>query len=102
MRGTVVTGRFVDQNDQPIKGVIKFVPSRLWVEHDGQAWATQHHELTLDEEGGFTVILTPTYGHDNFRWHYTVHCPMGAWTVQVPETPDVVQIKSLLPSRFHK
>lgn len=101
MEGTIVTGKFVDGNDNPVEGAIKFVPSRLWINHDGEHWATMAPEVELGEHGEFSVMLTPTHGHDNYRWHYTVFCPVGKWTIQVPESDDIVGIRKLLPARFH-
>ena len=101
MEATLVTGKFVDGDNQPITGIIKFEPSRLWVDKDGKSYATLAPEVQLDENGGFAVMLTPTHGHDNYKWHYTVYCPVGKWSIQVEETADMVSIRKLLPSRFH-
>lgn len=102
MRSTLVTGRFVDGDGNPIQGMIRFRPQRLWVEHEGHAFATMEKTLSLDEDGGFVVALTPTHGHDHFDWHYTMYSPLGKWTIKVPESDKPVQVKSLLPDRFSK
>lgn len=100
MNATIVVGRFVDRNGNGVPGTIAFVPQKLWVSYGKSDFATLSPVIQLDSEGGFVVALTPTHGHDGSPWHYTIHCPVGKWTIEVPEVDRAVQIKELLPSRF--
>lgn len=102
MKSTMLSGRFVRVHNgmsAPCRGRVRFVPSRLWVNEDDQAWATMAPEVDLDENGEFEVELTPTHGHDDWQWHYRVECPIGQWTIQVAEV-ERQSIKNLLPTKF--
>jgi len=102
MRSVQVVGRFVDSDGLPLKGRVKFSPSRLWVTEEEVAWATLHADEEL-VEGRFAVELTPTHGHDDFAWHYTLDCPAGRWTIRgIPDTKDVIFLADFLPARFSK
>lgn len=101
MNSVQVKGRFLDENGNPApeKARIQFIPSRLWVNEDGISYGT----LSVDTElvdGRFCVELTPTTGHDDIPWTYTVICPVGRWTVCIPDTDKTLLLRDVLPSRF--
>ena len=101
MQTVVVQGRFINQGDgSPHQGCIDFQPGKLWVEEFGIAYATMsyHNEL---KDGIFIARLTPTHGHDSkLPWYYTVKCPVGQWSIQIPESEEPIMLQDLLPAQF--
>ena len=79
MQAVRVVGRFVDENKKPVKGMIKFRPSQIWVEEYGAAYPTLAPEVELNQ-GVFDVMVTRTDSGNSIPWHYTVECPAGVWT----------------------
>jgi hypothetical protein len=78
----LVTGIFV-RGDGPATGWVHFLPERCWVFHHGYYWATLGPVARLDDNGGFSVFLTPTDA-DAVLWHYRVYSPAGAYRIAVP------------------
>jgi hypothetical protein len=99
MKTVRVVGRFLHEDGSPVTGQIFFLPSRLWVNQGDTAYATLTVSQELDN-GRFDAELTPTHGHDDPEWTYTVLCPVGKWEVEVADVEHPVLLKDLLPSRF--
>lgn len=100
MKSVMIKGRFVNERTkQPVQGRIKFIPQRLWVNEEDIAYAALAPEMDL-VGGYFYAQLTPTHGHDDVPWMYTVECPVGTWNIEIPESDDDVYLSMLLPSRF--
>lgn len=103
MRDAIVYGRFVYENKLPVEGVVRFEPSRLWIDEespDGDlSFATLAPVAEL-ADGRFSVALTRT---DTcvYPWHYTVTCPMGRWTISVDQEGPI-NLKALLPKSAHE
>jgi len=100
MQTVEVSGRFVDDTGAPVVGsLVKFVPSKIWVEDkDGNTYPAYAPEVILDSQGNFCVELSRTDTAD-FMWHYTVFCPVGKWTVYINEEGPL-RLRDLLPKRF--
>lgn len=97
MQSVQVSGRFVDDLGRGKTGVIRFEPSKLWVMEGDEAYATLAPEVELDD-GRFGVLLSRT-DTDQHPWHYTVHCPVGIWSIRV-EADGPLLLKNLLPRKF--
>jgi hypothetical protein len=78
-----ITTQFTRGNSLPVQGLVRFTPSRLWVMHDGIAWACLAPEVELAADGSFSVEVTPT-DTDVVWWRYLVETPAGAWDLSVP------------------
>ena len=100
MDGVLVTGKFLDRQGNPLEGAVIFTPQRLWVNHEGEAFATLHSAAELDEKGAFVVLLTPTHGHDDPEWMYEFRSPIGRFHIRVPESDDPIQVRDLVPSAY--
>lgn len=88
-----VTGSFM-RGEQPVTGVVRFTPDRMWVIEDATAWATLAPEATL-LGGRFEVELTPTDA-DSVPWYYTVESPAGTWRFRVYRGCPHYGLKELL------
>ncbi len=97
MQTVEVSGRFINENKEPIEGRIKFIPDMMWVEEDGEIYPCLGPDVALDE-GRFKVLLTRTDQH-GLPWRYTVISPMGKWTVKV-ETDGPVALKELVARKY--
>ena len=82
-RTVTVTGSFQHKNGRPVQGVVRFLPSRLWVIQHDIAWACLAPERRLLADGSFSVQLTPT-DTDLIWWRYRVLTPAGSFEVSVP------------------
>ena len=98
MEQVQVSGRFVDQDKNPIEGEVSFIPSKIWIEdEDGETYPTLAPEMHLTN-GQFLVYLTRTDTAE-VRWHYTVRCPLGTWSIWL-DGPGPFSLKELLPKKF--
>jgi hypothetical protein len=88
-----VTGCFL-RHGQPVQGLVRFTPERLWVVEDGITWAAlaPHAELV---GGRFTVQLTPT-DTDTVPWYYQIECPAGTWRFRIYRACAHYGLKELL------
>lgn len=98
MNPVTVVGRFITTQNVTVDGPIKFIPSRIWLDHEDQTFPTLAPEVELDR-GEFSVQLTPTDTLE-FPWRYTVICPVGSWSIYVPTTDEILTLKELLPKKF--
>jgi hypothetical protein len=96
MQSVTVTGRFVDQNRNPIAGRVRFIPSRLFLVEHGVTWATRAPEVDL-VEGRFSVELSRTDQH-HVDWFYVVDSPMGAMIVKIQDDGPL-KLVDLLPKK---
>lgn len=96
MKEVQVTGRFVNEKREPINGRIKFTPSNIWVEEDGEFYPCLAPDVELIN-GRFLCYVTRTDQH-GLPWHYTVETPMGKWTIEFKEDGPVA-LKDLLPKK---
>ena len=90
----VVSGSFVHR-DRPIRGRIRFTPSRLWVVQRGVAWACLAPEVWLDHAGSFVVQVTAT-DSDAIMWHYLIETPAGAFRVYIPWDETGYSLRGLI------
>lgn len=97
MKAVQVSGRFVDEQGNPLEGECKFIPSRIWVEEDGETYPTLAPEVRL-VNGRVLVYLTRTDQHELY-WHYTVICPAGTMTIYV-EDDGPLKLKDLFTNRY--
>lgn len=97
MQAVEVSGRFINENKEPIQGFIKFRPQLMWVNEEEDVYPCFAPEVELDE-GRFKVLLTRTDQH-GLPWTYTVECPMGKWTIKV-ESDGPIALRDLLPKRM--
>lgn len=100
MQSVRVRGRFVNEQNEPVEGTIKFVPSKIWIEEGDLTYPTFAPEVAL-HNGFFDVELTTTDTHPYGPWHYMVECPIGTWSIHV-EGQDSVWLKDLLPGHAGK
>ena len=91
---TTVTGSF-HRNGQPVQGLVRFTPSRLWVVHGGITWACLAPEVMLSADGSFSVQVTPT-DSDPVWWRYVIETPAGWWEVSIPACEVGVTLKGLI------
>lgn|SRR5678815_4454559 len=91
----VVTGSFIHKNGRPVRGRLRFTPCRMWVIQDGVAWATLAPEVTLEQNGSFSVQVTPT-DSDDVQWCYTVDTPAGRFWIAVPSDAVGYTLKELI------
>jgi len=98
MNPVTVVGRFITPQNVTVDGDIKFIPSRVWFDHDGETYPSLAPEVKL-VNGEFAVQLTPT-DTTEFPWRYTVVCPVGSWSIQIPTTDEILLLKDLLPKKF--
>lgn len=94
-RTVTVTGSFQHTNGSPVQGLVRFMPSRLWVIQDEIAWACLAPEQVLAPDGSFAVQLTPT-DTDVIWWRYRVETPAGQWEVSVPWVKTGYTLKELV------
>lgn len=79
----LVTGRF-ECNGKPVRdGIVQFLPERCWVAHAGTFYGCLGPTTDTDENGCFSVRLTPT-DSDAVCWKYKVFTPAGEFRVEVP------------------
>src|SRR3954469_17969745 len=78
-----VTGSFVYKNGHPAQGVVRFIPSRLWVVRGGITWACLAPEVPFSGDVSFAVEVTPT-DSDPIWWRYKIETPAGSWEVSIP------------------
>lgn len=95
MNTVEISGRFINENREPYIGLIRFVPSKIWVEEGEMAYATLAPDAVL-EDGKFTVQVTDV-GEEHL-WHYTVYSPVGRFTIY--PHGDKLLLKDLLPKRY--
>lgn len=88
----MVVGVFESTAGQPLGGRIEFIPRELWVEHDGQHYATLSSDLEL-VNGAFSVMLTPNV------W-YRVRTPYGSWPVKITGGKPVQRLRELLDHAY--
>jgi len=89
-----VTARFT-RNDEPVQGLVRFTPSRLWVVRDGITWACLAPEVRLSEDGSFTVEVTPT-DTDPVWWRYLIETPAGWWEASIPHNEAGYTLRGLV------
>jgi hypothetical protein len=95
-RMVVVTGSFVTvHHEQPVQGLVRFTPARLWVVCDGITWACLAPEVVVGRDGRFTTYLTAT-DNDSVPFTYLVQTPAGAYETFVPWAEDGYSLKDLL------
>jgi hypothetical protein len=81
-RTVVVSGSFFRQG-QPVHGLVRFTPGRLWVMDQQVAWACLAPEVQLDHAGSFVVQVTAT-DNDAILWPYFIETPAGTFKVYIP------------------
>lgn len=97
MQSTVVRGRFVEADNSPCVGTIRFVPEKIWIEEeDGVTYPCLAPEVELID-GTFEAELTRTDTHPYGNWSYWVDCPLGAYSIHI-EGQDPLLLRDLLPS----
>jgi hypothetical protein len=94
-RTVTVTGSFQYKNGRPVQGLVRFMPSRLWVIQEEIAWACLAPEQVLRSDGSFSVQLTPT-DTDALWWRYRVESPAGTWELSVPWVKTGYTLKELV------
>jgi hypothetical protein len=94
-RTVTVTGSFQYKNGRPVQGLVRFMPSRLWVIQEEIAWACLAPEVPLARDGSFLVELTPT-DTDVIWWRYRVESPAGCWELSVPWVKTGYTLKELV------
>ena len=92
-RTVLVRGRF-QRHGQPVGGVIRFTPSRMWVVQDEVHWACLAPTISMGWDGEFAAWLTPT-DTDEVPWHYEVISPAGKHYVEVPYAEHGHTLRSL-------
>jgi hypothetical protein len=98
VKTVTVTGRFVYEDDTPIRGRIKFIPYRLWVEDGNEvAYPCMAPELEL-LDGRFEAELTRT-DTGGYPWHYTVQCPLGEFKIKINK-PGPLKLKDLITRKY--
>jgi hypothetical protein len=95
----LVTGSF-SQGNRPVQGLVRFTPSRLWVVEDGITWGCLAPTTELDDEGSFTVGLTPT-DTDSVPWYYLVQTPAGNFKVVLSQNGAKYSFKELIDHPPH-
>jgi hypothetical protein len=91
-----VTGSLLYRNGMPVQGLVRFVPSRLWVVCDGITWACLAPEVYLSKDGSFSVKVTPT-DTDVVWWQYLIELPGGVgYEVSVPASEAGYTLKGLI------
>lgn len=95
MKTALVGGRFVSPDGVPARGMVRFIPAKIWLEdEDGKTYPCLAPEMVL-EDGSFVVTLTRTDTYA-YPWYYTAVTPIGRWSIQViGEGPH--NLKYLLP-----
>ena len=93
-RSAIVTGSFI-QRGRPVQGLVRFIPSRLWVVVDGITWACLAPEVPLDEFGHFAVLVTATDA-DPVPWTYALETPAGSFECYVPWAKHSYALPALL------
>lgn len=94
MQAVQVVGRFVTESKKPVEGKIRFIPSRIWVDHEGETYPTMAWDGDL-VSGSFLVYLTRT-DTGLVPWHYTVETPVGTWQVEITQDGPIM-LSTLLP-----
>lgn len=89
-----LTGSF-ERNGQPVRGFLRFTPSRLWVVRDRTAWACLAPELAIEPDGSFVTRVTAT-DTDAIPWHYLVDTPAGLFQIEVPWSEDGYSLRGLV------
>jgi hypothetical protein len=82
-RSCVITGTFINQRQRPVKGLVRFTPSRLWVVRDGITWACLAPRVWLANDGGFVTMVTAT-DNDSVPFTYHIETPAGEFEAYVP------------------
>lgn len=77
----MVTGSFF-RSGKPVQGLVRFLPSRLWVVVNSITWACLAPTLEL-EHGRFMAYLTAT-DNDPVRFTYVVQTPAGTYETYAP------------------
>ena len=98
MEAVLVTGRFITEDREPIRGRIAFFPSNVWVEDGDLTYPCLAPQMSLDPYGRFEAWLTPTDA-GMYDWFYTVVCPVGTWKITVVGEGPLL-LRDLLPKRF--
>jgi len=80
---------------EPVHGLVRFTPERLWVIENEVPWATLAPWTELDAEGRFEVRLTPT-DTDTVPWYYQVESPAGCWRIRVYKKCPTYGLKELI------
>jgi hypothetical protein len=93
-RTVTVTSQFTC-NGVPIRGIVRFTPSRLWVIEGKTAWASLCPTHVLDGQGGFSAEVTPT-DSDPVPWYYRVCTPAGTFKVKIPWSEQGYRLKELI------
>jgi hypothetical protein len=93
-RTCLVYATFV-RRGQPVPGLVRFTPSRLWVVQDGIAWACLAPEVRLGPDGSFVARVTAT-DNDAIPWPYLISSPAGDYAVYVPWVGKGYALKELI------
>jgi hypothetical protein len=79
----MITGSFTTSQGRPVQGLVRFIPSRLWVVVDNITWACLAPTIQTGRDGSFTAWVTAT-DNDAVPWTYQVETPAGIWTTYIP------------------
>lgn len=82
-------------HDDPVQGLVRFTPGRLWVVYEGITWACLAPTITVGPSGKFVAYLTATDA-DSVPFTYTVETPAGAWVTYVPWAENGYSLRDLL------
>src|SRR5438045_8996669 len=91
----IISGSFVNHREQPVQGLVRFTPSRLWVVQDDITWACLAPTMVLDREGRFVTAVTAT-DNDSVPWVYRIETPAGVFESYVPWSPHDYCLPELL------